>query len=356
MKKYLSILVVLLMVVSLSACGKKVTPKDALTNNTEAKQGNMMMALNLSTNTGNGPEELNMLVNSIFGASEDNKKVGVESTITAKYQGKALEGKIDVNADLTGNEPKVSLEAGVPESTLANFGTGMPTAIVVTLNEDDFSKLMKQENINLNDTINADSLKKNAESLQKILQAFSDLKIEEPKDAGSGSATIGGKTFEGEKYTAHITSDQVKGVIKALVKIGSDMEKAETKSSTAQSKLNIPSEKDINTQIDQMFKDINFKDGIDATMIVDKDGYLSYMGAEAGIKDPAGASEVKLNLSIGYLDLSSSVKGLDYYNKNKTGMYKNATVIPIMQYLQGDGKTGQNGSAASSLFGLGNKQ
>lgn len=354
MKKSLGILITLLMVVSLSACGNKVAPKDAITNTSNAKQGKILMSMKVTSNTGNTPEEVKLLLDSIYGSSDDNKKSAVECTLTANYQGKSLEGKMDLSVDLTEKEPKISLEAGVPASTLANLGTSAPSAIVVTLNEADFQKLLKSQNIDFNSTVNAKALKNNAEILAKVMKAFSDLKIEDPKDAGSGSITMEGRTYEGEKYTVHLTDDQIKGVIKALVKIGMDAEKTNDKTGSTTSNKNIPTEQEINAQLDTAFKSITFKDGINGTMIVDKDGYLNYIGVTMGLNEPTSKTDIALDLALGFSDLNSSVKGLEYYDKNKTGMYKDATVIPIMKYIDGTTGSNQNTSSAASLFGLGN--
>jgi hypothetical protein len=356
MKKILSCVVVLGILLSLTACGGKTTPKDALTKTTDAKQGKMLMSLKLSSNTGTNKEEIKLLMDSLYGSSDDNKKIGVESKLTANYQGVSLEGMIDVNADLSAKEPKISLAAGVPASTLANFGAGMPTPVVVTLNEADFKQLLAGQNVDFNKTVNADTLKNNAETMVKVLKIFNDLKIEEPKDEGSGSVTIEGKSFEGEKYTAHITDSQIKGIAKAFVNLGMELEKTNTKSSTTANKAtNVPTEQEINAQIDSAFKSVTFKDGINATMIVDKNGYLSYVGATVALNEPTSKAEVALDIALGFSDLDSSVKGMEYFDKNKTGMYKDATVIPIMQYLQGAiNSTGKNSSSPASLFGLGN--
>lgn len=355
MKRILCGLTILSMVVLLSGCGGKVTPKEALTNTSNAKQGKMIMSVKLTANTANKPEEIKVLFDSVFGASEDNKIIGAEGTLKANYQGMLLEGKMDVNADLSGKEPKISLEAGVPASTLTTLGISMPSAVVITLSADDFTKLLKDQKLDLNSTMDAEGIKRNAETLAKILKAFNDLKIDEPKDAGNGTMSIEGSTFEGEKYTAHITDSQAKSAIKAIVKIGLDLEKTSLKNDATSNKLSIPTQQEIDTQLDETFKSLTLKDGINATMMIDKDGYFNYLGFNMGMKDPSSSSEVALDIALGYSDLNSSVKGLDYYNKNKTGMYKDATTIPIMQYLEGALNSSQTGSS-SSLFGTSNKK
>lgn len=354
MKKFISIVTILCVIIMLSACGKKVTPKEALINTTNAKQGKMLLSIKLTTDTGNGPQNMKLLVNSIYGM-DDNKKTSVESTLNANYEGKNLEAKFDINADVSQKEPRISMEAGIPVSTLKSFGADMPTPIVFTLSEADFHSLLKDQNIDFSANANVNSLKKNSELLQKILTSTKDLKIEKPKDAGSDTRTIEGSTYSGEKYTIHLNANQIKGLVKALAKLGLQYEKNDIKNNS-KTKGAVPSEQELSKQLDAAFKTINLKDGINSNLIVDKNGYLVYSDASMDIKDPAGASEVKLEMELGYSDLDSSIKGLDYYNKNKTGMYQNATTIPLMQYLKttagGDSK--KSGTSSTSLFGLGN--
>lgn len=351
MKKIISIAIMLLMVVSLSACGGKVTLKDALINTSDAKQANMVMSVKLSTKTAGQLDEIKMLLNSVYGTEDDSKKVGLESTLTATYKGQSLEGKMDLDADLSQTVPKISLSAGVPASTMANFSETLPTAMVITLDEADFSKIMKEENVDFNNTLNAETIKNNADTLEKVLKAFNELKIEDPKDEGKDSITLEGKTYDGEKYTALVTGDQFKGMLKAFAKIGTDMEKKTTKTDTTKD-TKLPSDKEMNDSIDQAFKTISFNDGIKATMLVDKDGNMNYMATKIVLTDATSKTDITLDLAIGYNDLNSSVKGLDYYNKNKTGMYKDATVIPIMKYIEAGLKSGS--SKTNSLLNLGN--
>jgi hypothetical protein len=141
-----------------------------------------------------------------------------------------------------------------------------------------------------------------------------------------------------------------------MVNLGMELEKTSGPgTASAENKLNLPSDQEINTQIDEAFKSFTFKDGINATLVIDKNGYLSYAGASVTMNEPTSKAVVALDLAIGYSDLDSSIKGIEYFDKNKTGMYKDATVIPIMQYLQNSTNlTGNAGSTPSSLFGLGN--